>query len=112
MKPTIKTSYFAKYKGDDGVCIAIIKPFYFKGTRYKALAPTLKLLHDYKMQDITWEDYKIEYNKQLEKLDAKQVAKELDGKVLLCYEKDRNNCHRSFVAEWLEKNADVICEEL
>jgi len=44
-----------------------------------------------------------EYRKQLELLDAKQVAEELGpNAILLCWESFNVRCHRRLVAEWLD----------
>jgi hypothetical protein len=48
----------------------------------------------------------------LSKLDPKQVAAELDGCILLCYEKDSTFCHRRIVAEWLEAALGIKVPEM
>ena len=52
----MQTSYFAKYKGSDGVAICLYKPYWFKGEHYPTLAPTKEILEDYKNGDIDEED--------------------------------------------------------
>ncbi len=49
--------------------------------------------------------------KQLDTLNVHEVADDLYGKILLCYEKPENFCHRHILAEWLRKNG-YKCEEL
>jgi len=52
------------------------------------------------------EKFKIMYRKQLSKLDPHKVAKDLEGRILLCYEniyKKDSHCHREIVAEWLRE---------
>ena len=45
-----------------------------------------------------------EYRKQLDSLDARQVAEELGPEaILLCWESFNIRCHRRLVAEWLEE---------
>ena len=52
----MKTSYFAKYKGDKGVSIAGGTPKWFKGRQYKKLAPKYWFFKKYKDGEITYED--------------------------------------------------------
>ena len=109
----MQTSYFAKYKGDNGVSIALYTPKWFKGRTYKKLAPTSKLLFDYKNKKISDIEYIEIYKRDvLKKLNPKQVYEEL-GKdsVLLCFEKVGSFCHRHIVALWLEEELGIAIEE-
>jgi uncharacterized protein (DUF488 family) len=56
-------------------------------------------------------DYYRLYDDILAKLKPDEVGKELDGCVLLCWEKNPAECHRSYVAKWL-RNAGFEVEEL
>jgi uncharacterized protein YeaO (DUF488 family) len=110
----IRTSYFAKYKNPDGISIALKSPEWFKGESYKDLAPSWSILGNYQASQHTYEDQNI-YEKRyraeiLAKLDPKKVAVTLNGKVLLCYERPDDFCHRHIVAQWLKEtlNIDVI----
>jgi len=54
----MNTSYFAKYKGDKGVSIAIITPRWAsKHRRYPPLMPTRELVNAYKKGLITPQEY-------------------------------------------------------
>jgi len=54
-----------------------------------------------------------EYRKQLEALDAKQVAVDLGpDAILLCWESFNVRCHRRLVAEWLEEKLGITVPEL
>lgn len=100
----ITTSYFAKYKGSDGVSIARITPAWIKDlSQYKDLAPSFELLRKYK-NDGDEDSYTLEYLKQLNRLDVDKVYKDLDGKVLLCYERSNSFCHRHIVSRWFRDN--------
>lgn len=62
--------------------------------------------------------YKEETLKKLRPIDTIQEIKEMIGQVhlgkdiiLLCYEKNSNECHRSLVAEWLTDNG-ILTKEL
>jgi len=109
----IKTSYFANYKEDNAVSIAFSTPNWFKGEKYKKLAPPKKLLYDYKSGLVEEEEYRKVYSKEvLNKLDPFKIAKELNNKVLLCYEKSEDFCHRKLVAEWLEEELNIKVKEV
>lgn len=53
----------------------------------------------------------------LDKLNAQVIVDELfrlsGGKsvVLMCYEKDRNTCHRSLVGNWIEEKLGIEVKE-
>lgn len=73
--------------------------------------PPAHLLLKYK-EDHDENAYEKNYRKEvLDKLDPAAVAKELDGKVLCCYEKSDNFCHRHLVAAWLRENG-FECREI
>jgi len=105
----IQTSYFAK-AADHPNAVAISQgiPAWYKGRRYKQLAPSWDLIHT---KDSIL--YKKRYHqKVLSKLDPKQVASDLDGCILLCHEKDSTHCHRRIVAEWLEAALGIQVPEM
>lgn len=77
---------------------------------YPDLFPSAQLLSDYKKFLITKEEYIETYNKQLEKLDSNKVYKDLDGCILLCYEKSSDFCHRHLVGSWLKGNGFLVEE--
>lgn len=106
----IYTSYFAKYKGDKGVNISRYNKFW-SGASYPTLAPDAELLTLYKMGRVSIEEYTNIYNQQLRKLDVHKVYADLNGKVLLCYEKNGDFCHRHLIADWFKKYG-YECEEL
>lgn len=107
----IYTSYFAMAnklpKDLVQVSISLFPPKFFAGKEYKRIAPTQKILFDWKRL-ADKERYIKEYQKDvLSKLDKVKVYKELEelgqGKdvVLLCYEKSEDFCHRHLFAEWM-----------
>ncbi len=100
----ISTSYFAnkgiKDKGLRLVSISLVTR-YCKCERYKALAPTkemIELAHAGNTEEYT----RLYQSEILSKLDPLKVYEELDGAVLLCWEKAGSFCHRRLVAEWIE----------
>lgn len=111
----IQTGYFAKYKGSNGVAICLYPPKWFKGDVYPQLAPTRRLLEWYKSsaQDEKAQDIyrRIYYRDVLNHLNPEAVYRALDGKVLLCYEKSGDFCHRHLVSEWLNANG-YECKEI
>jgi uncharacterized protein (DUF488 family) len=116
----IYTSYFSshKYHPEDGVSISRWNSFW-KCATFSALAPSEQLLTWWKSlpkaaQELpeAQEHYKRIYTEQtLSRISQAEVAYILDGKVLLCYEKTGDFCHRHIVADWL-RNAGFECEEL
>lgn len=119
--PEIYTGYFAKAKkypdAITQVSIARYAPKEYRGYEYKELAPTEKILHDYKKtQDVA--DYINSFNQQiLLKKNADDVVSDLialtheaEKIVLLCYEKPENFCHRHIVAEWLTQAGYPVVE--
>ena len=116
----IFTSYFAKAnklpKDLVQVSISLFPPKNFAGKEYKKIAPTQKILFDWKRLGDK-ERYIKEYQKDvLSKLDEVKVYKELEklgqGKdiVLLCYEKSDDFCHRHLFAEWMNKKGYKVIE--
>ena len=106
----IYTSYFkspilAGIERERKVAISIGVPPNWKGQRYLALAPTRAML---KMS--TTQYYQL-YDTILAELDPQKVGQELDGKILICWEKNPADCHRSYVGSWLMR-AGFKCEEL
>lgn len=121
----IMTSYFAKYKGNKACSIAITEPEGFKGVKCSQLMPPKSLLVWYKhnMEQIQYLDkedtieefiqarkkiqnqYIESYHEEvLSKLDPASVAANLDGYVLLCWEKSGSFCHRYVVSQWLNEH--------
>jgi hypothetical protein len=105
----IQTSYFARAAHlPNAVAISQGIPKWYKGTRYKPLAPSWDMIHT-KDPEL----YKKRYCEEvLSKLDPKQVASDLDGCILLCHEKDSKHCHRRIVAEWLEAALGIKVPEM
>lgn len=105
------TSYFARYKGDNGISIALKSPSWFKGLLYPALFPRWSFLSPYKqtgdIETFTWE-----YHKQvLRHLNPELVYEDLRDHVLLCWEKPSDFCHRRLVASWIEKELGIVVPE-
>jgi len=108
----MKTSYFAKYRDDDGVNIAIKHPPGFDGPSYPALFPKWHFLKKYK-RDGDEASYTEAYHREvLSHLDPAQVWADLKDKTLLCWEKSGSFCHRRIIATWLEKHLGVTVPEV
>ena len=78
------------------------------------LAPTKKILDDYKDKKITWEQYSIEYLSLMEQrlISSKLSGIDVDNGCLLCSEDKPHNCHRRLLAEylkqqWLNQKTDI-----
>jgi len=112
----ILTSYFANYRvfpeNRDAVSISRFPPRGFKGKQELRLAPSAKLLQDYKAGAVNEEQYTERYNKEtLSTLDPREIAILHKNSIFLCYEKAGDFCHRQLVATWLRK-AGFDIEEL
>ena len=116
----IYTSYFSSRKYDPKLGVSISRwNTFWKGAVCLDLAPSELLLSWWKslpgdiqlLADVQ-EQYKRAYKEEtLNQLNPVEVAAHLDGKVLLCFEKSTDFCHRHLVAEWL-RTAGFDCEEL
>lgn len=108
----IQTSYFAKYKEDNGISIARFTPKWFKGETYIKLAPDKELLLAFKNSEITQKEFiELYYLECLKKLDAKEVYNDLQGKTLLCVETSDKFCHRHIIAVWLKRELGIEVNE-
>lgn len=103
------TSYFAvawrRAPLDTLIGIALYSPKGFKGGECKALVPPPSLLKAYKLGDVDSKTYEEVYRRDvLSKLDAFKVYEELKGKVLCCYEKSLDFCHRHIIMDWIRSS--------
>jgi uncharacterized protein (DUF488 family) len=76
-------------------------------TNELSLAPTEKLLNDYKKGIVSWQSYEEEYNKILEGRNVKHILDEKYNKdfnkiCLLCSEHTAEQCHRRLAAEYIK----------
>jgi hypothetical protein len=99
-------------KDDRAVSIAAITPKGFAGIIRKDLAPKWSLVKSLKDGKITPLEYMADYTAQLYRLDLEQVAADLEGKVLLCYCKKTQFCHRHLLGMLLHKEFGVEVEEI
>lgn len=114
----IYTSYFSskKYDFKDGVSVARYVKFPVADT-CPELYPNSELLAWWKKLSLEEQQNQkqiyinIYKTKILSKLNVHELAARLDGKVLLCYEKSSDFCHRHIIAEWFRENG-YLCEEL
>jgi len=107
----MKTSYFAKYKGSNGVNIAIKPAPGFNGESYPDLFPKWSFLKQYKKdgdENSYIESYRTEV---LSKLDPQKVYADLKDKTILCWEKSGSFCHRRIVAHWLQQHTGLEVPE-
>lgn len=116
----IYTSYFGKLgrlnnRGIIPIGISVKLPDWAVhdcGNRWlKTVAPR------YDMLKMEWAQYVKEYIAILGKLDSiyimkfiKKVSEDNDC-ALLCWEKERDNCHRKLLGMWLESEFGIVVEE-
>ena len=121
MTPTLKTSYFAKWKEleESGIyqpiSVAQYNPKSMGSIPWlPALAPTPELLQAYKHGELDGKSYAIAYRASLVRLNKEEVLEQImscaNGKipVLVCYEKPSDFCHRHTLAEWLTGSRQEI----
>lgn len=114
----MNTSYFANYRGDNGISIHPIPPIWYIGKEYRKLSPKYSILLDYRKGKITEEEYiELYYKHVLNKLDPRQVYNDLielcgEDAVLLCWCGDDKFCHRHIVSKWLNEALGTQITEL
>ncbi len=114
---TIHEGYFAKindYPEDEvKLCVASSYPFFVKKHKmvhYPSLAPSLRLLREYKASDITWEEYIPRFKYEVRQHASRQTLEWLKRREkeggpirLLCYEKaEDRRCHRFLLLDILK----------
>ena len=122
------TSYFANLRNIDKsiipVSIARIKPSWYNGLEFKAIAPSMQLLKWYKYNNEYTQNEKERINTDIFKKEVfdrytataiyTSILRLTDGAdkaVLLCYEKYGDFCHRHLVSDYLNK-AGYPCNEI
>lgn len=115
----IYTSYFAracKIVPDRRlVSVALTTPEGWGGIYLRELNPTPALLYSYKNGTITKQEYEEEYRKYiLSNIDPILLSNKLMGKVMCCWEKTGEFCHRHIITAWLEEaiSTDIIGGEI
>jgi hypothetical protein len=109
----MRTSYFAKYRGEHGVSIARYPFKGYSGRQYPPLFPSNEILMQYKRDAdrIMYTDRY--YDEILVRLDPQKVYDDLgDEAVLLCFEKPGDFCHRRLVASWIEDKLGLEVPEI
>lgn len=117
----IYTSYFAKVKKiPEDACVSIaLGGNFWNGTTCYVLTPKSNLLcwwkslskeqqNEPKNQAIYEKIYRRDV---LRHLDVHDMYRQLNEKILLCFEKSDSFCHRHIVAKWF-REAGYDCEEL
>jgi len=116
----IKTkSILDKKTDDDGTRICVmrfVKNFYKYDTWLVSLAPSIKLLNDYRYNNIDWNEYEKRYIKEMES--NKELIKKLKSRndngetiTLLCWEKYDKFCHRRLLKKLIEECDERKLEE-
>lgn len=107
----MKKSYFAGFTGNKGVSIALKHPDGFSGPECPELFPKKDFLFKY-FRDHDERAYTEAYHAQvLNKLDPQSTYEKLRDKVILCWEKPGEFCHRNLVASWIEEKLGIEVPE-
>ena len=99
-------------KDDRAISIAAITPKWYKGAVWKDLAPILSMVTGVKKGEMTMVEYIGEYTEIVYKHDLDQLAKELDGHVLLCYCPKNELCHRLLLGAYLNIETGIEVQEI
>ncbi|TAK64459.1 MAG: hypothetical protein EPO24_03315 [Bacteroidetes bacterium] len=100
------TGNYSKCKNHpNAVSISIGTPKGFNGGHATELKPTWAMVK----AGYTYEEYVMFLMDR--GVDPKEVAKKYEGKIMLCYEKDRTNCHRGYFARWMKETIGLEVPE-
>ena len=105
------TRYLSKEYQDKYISIAAFPPPGGKVEQFKKLTPSKHILMEYKQYHDEEKYIKDYYKEVLSLLDPIEIAKELDGKILLCFETPDKFCHRQLVSKWFNDNG-IECYEI
>lgn len=115
----IYSSYYSRIKSLDTESILLVQvsqtlPEWFSGEIVnvgKLVAPNWSLINRYKGGQISYAEFSEQYRHQLDStVDKKKILNEIlllaeerncQYVVLLCWEKDMEECHRKVLGEWL-----------
>lgn len=103
----IFTSDFQRGAGRPNAIAICQRLHQYKGMRTcEALRPASEMLR------LGGDAFRAAYRAQLAALDPHAIAREIgDGAVLLCWERDPADCHRSLVAAWLRAAGYEVRED-
>lgn len=109
LKDKIYTSYFARASkiipDRRLISIALSSPENWGGSYLRELNPSPYLIHNIKNGIITPEEYEQTYRLEvLNNLDPTYIMDKTLGKVMCCWEKSGDFCHRHIVLNWLREN--------
>lgn len=113
----IYTSYFGNYKNfpAEGYIIGVTRWPPGDVENCIDLAPSEKLLRQFKNKEIDEFIFKLKYINELNQLNKEKYRKYLfdleqvyHNIILCCYEKSNEFCHRHILAEWLNLNIKEI----
>ena len=117
----IYTGYYSKIKeyADAGLTLLSIsrtKPEFAKSCiDIPQLFPSDKILWDHKKGKIDDMEYTSKYLAQLDDIGIDRIIKTIqifgDDVVLLCWESPEKFCHRHILADYINRNSDLVVEE-
>ena len=117
----IYTGYYSKIKEytDSGLTLLSIsrtKPEFAKSCiDIPQLFPSDKILWDHKKGKIDDMEYTSKYLAQLDDIGIDRIIKTIqifgDDVVLLCWESPEKFCHRHILANYINRNSDLVVEE-
>lgn len=115
----LATSYYARWRPDDGVPVqcSIGAPQWWQGPPLADLRSTAPWgLKDVLDDDEFRRKYRARLHRQTNRIvrELTELADSYPGTplILMCFERDRGNCHRLQLAEWLSERLDVEVPEV
>ena len=118
----IYTSYFAVVNRHPLVAAGSLRPLSIArrappgwpiGQSASYLWPEYQLISEYKSGEVSSEEYERQYRAvTLSRLVPEEVVLSLEGRVMVCYEKTGDFCHRHIVAQWLQETTGTVVTEL
>jgi uncharacterized protein (DUF488 family) len=102
------TSHLASFAKKDHLKYFLTEICEINYFHYDFLAPTKRILKDYKNKKITWSQYEKEYLNLLQQRNVVEKIKPeiLESSCLLCSELKADKCHRRLAAEYLADKFD------
>jgi len=97
-------------KDERAISIAAMRPGIFKGEARKDLAPKFSSMAKYR--DCKYAEFASEYTEIVYSHNLDALAKELDGRILLCNCPKDEFCHRLLLGFYLHKETGIEVEEI
>lgn len=107
------TSYYSSrlIRGKESQCVGISRKRMVNFRHCSKLEPPKEMFAEYQQAKATgnktviqkaFKRYEVKYKNYLLTLDVHAAYQALDGRILLCFEKDDTTCHRKWIRDWFK----------